>query len=644
MINSRYQGPTTTDPTPPTDVPTVTDILGNLDVQLDDMDTEVSGGGHNSNVDSNVNVENPIVVPQVPSSSAIRREDMSQPNKPMSQAQAMSQTKAISTNQAMSQNRAESSKDTRRKEPKPSSPKRPKKSKSHPSSSSEKKKKEEEKEKSLAEIAAEMKASIRASLFHDIAPSIESMESKLLDRLLTRMDQSHQTLLSRLEDLERDRQGSSSSSTTEGSGSQPEGLVSPMDLPPFDPSNPWKAASLAPIRDGKIHFPDMPPRPISDFEPFPPTASLPYCWVRLRPDASVLLDRIPKETVIYPQAMAQNYIRNMTEELDMANSTKSAFGGSLCMFKANTSTPTPFTTKVLGAVLEASAEGKTASALREEDKTSLLFPQDDPRWAEVDDTFSVQKLKPDCASSLFNEDLPAIPNNLLTEEFAARQRLARTLHTMTVSELGMVSHPDWEILKVITKSMVASLRHDLTDFVQARKKCRAHVLEGATVRHEPNKLIGSSIWGASLFPDSAVKEVMAELARSNTSLSSRWSMKRKYTPGSGPQPKSSFKRFRREAPRSSPQQLYKLVPSGSATSAPANRQLLVAQAQPSPAFNPRFESKQSSFRSHPTGTQARGSFGGRRGRRGQGTGRLHQAPRGKPVPRGRGSRPQRRGQ
>ena len=68
----------------------------------------------------------------------------------------------------------------------------------------------------------------------------------------------------------------------------------------------------------------------------------------------------------------------------------------------------------------------------------------------------------------------------------------------------MSRDPGYDLLKVLVKSMVSTLRNDLSDFMQARRACRKHVFLSAEVRHEPTRLINGPIWGVNLFPTTLV--------------------------------------------------------------------------------------------------------------------------------------------
>ena len=294
------------------------------------------------------------------------------------------------------------------------------------------------------------------------------------------------------------------------------------------------------------------------------------------------------------------------------------------MFTTPADLPNPFATKVLEAAQQAFKEDKEGAALKEEDLTSLLFPADSEGWQNVSSTFSAGKLSPDCFSQQFNENLPKLTEGLINKEFEARSRLARTLHTFTLAEYMMSRDPEYDMLKVLVKSMVTSLRKDMTDFMLVRKACRKHLFLLAEVRHEPTRLINAPVWGVELFPTDLVKEAIDNAAKLNLSLRRRWGMydKRKFTEGSGPQPKN--KRFRKGSFR----------PAKSQQTRPQAQKEQTDVAVPSsqsPAFNPVYEGHNTSFRN--TGfAQQRGG----RGRAGRGRGRFYHFQH-----RGRGS--QRRG-
>ena len=142
------------------------------------------------------------------------------------------------------------------------------------------------------------------------------------------------------------------------------------------------------------------------------------------------------------------------------------------MFMTPRDLPDPFATNILEAVQLASSEDKPAPALKEEDFTSLLFPGDSEGWEDVASTFSVGKHSADCFSQQFNESLPKLPESLITREFDTRTRLARSLHTFTLTKYMLSRDAGYNLLKVLVKSLVNTLKNDLSDFMQARRAYR----------------------------------------------------------------------------------------------------------------------------------------------------------------------------
>lgn len=155
------------------------------------------------------------------------------------------------------------------------------------------------------------------------------------------------------------------------------------------------------------------------------------------------------------------------------------------MFSTGDAIPTPCTTKIAELTLQAGLDGKPMPQLQETDSTSLLFPGDSECWLGAPATFTVGKLDPECASALFSEHLPRIPEALLKAEFEARCRLGRSLHAVTMSEVTALAYHDEPLFQVVTKSVLASFQSDLYDFVVARQNCRKHIFTETTIRHEP---------------------------------------------------------------------------------------------------------------------------------------------------------------
>ena len=413
-------------------------------------------------------------------------------------------------------------------------------------------------------------------------------------------------------------------------------MPSASSLPPFDEANPWRSALRAPFQNNMLTIEGVGTRPITDFEVFPPNGVFPNVYVRFSQSAAIREDKVPKETVLFPINKAQGALMQLLKAGQCTNTKVLPFKGNLTMFTTPDDVPNPFATKVLEAAQQAFAEDKEGAALKEEDFTSLLFPADSEGWKDVSDTFSIGKLSPDCFSQQFNENLPRLTDGLINKEYEARSRLARTLHTFTLTEYYMSRRPDDDILKVIVKSMVTSLRKDMTDFMLLRKACRKHLFLLAEVRHEPTRLINAPVWGSKLFPENLVKEAIDNAAKLNLSLRRRWGMfeKRKFTEGSGPQPKN--KRFRRgsfhPAKTQQPQ-----------SQAPKEQTEVASTSTQSPAFNPVYEGHSTTFRASYTPRRGgRGRAGRGRGRffhfqhRGRGGQRRGAQRRG--APRGRGNK------
>ena len=387
----------------------------------------------------------------------------------------------------------------------------------------------------------------------------------------------------------------------------------PVDsLPPFDPANPWRPALYAPFAEGFLTIEGLGTRPIADFERFPQNAELPYCYVRLSDDATFREDRVPRETVLYSRDRAQSCLIKELKEIGCTNSRLLPHNASLTIFQTPLILELPFASKVITAVHQALKEDKASPKLREEESTSLLLPGESDPWIDIQNTFTVGKLSLNAASEQFNEDLPPLTDSLVKAEFEAKSRFARTLHTFTLLELTVLQNPSVEFLKVILKSMVASLRYDAFAFGEARRKCRKYVLHTARIRHEPSRLINSSSFGEHLFPNNLVQEVIEAASKTNQSLRTRWDIpsKRKHVEGHGPQPKN---RPTSKIPKvhQTPAQM---IPVTASTSAASQQFVLVPSPTPSPVHHPPFE-RQSSFRAPGFSYQ----FHGRKAARGRST-------------------------
>ena len=67
----------------------------------------------------------------------------------------------------------------------------------------------------------------------------------------------------------------------------------------------YPAALHAPSLDGTLSAEGVDTRPLTDFERHPPSAELPYCYVRLTEKTITREDKVLKVTVLYPESKAQ---------------------------------------------------------------------------------------------------------------------------------------------------------------------------------------------------------------------------------------------------------------------------------------------------------------------------------------------------
>ena len=156
-------------------------------------------------------------------------------------------------------------------------------------------------------------------------------------------------------------------------------------------------------------------------------------------------------------------------------------------------------------------------------------------------------------------------------------------------------------------------------------ECRKVIFLQARVRHEPSRLIKSSIWGSNLFPADLVREILDAAAKANQSLRQKWDMlaKRSAEQAIGearfPRPsKRSRKKLaalRRQQQHSQQQLTPMIVPLQQAIPSTSGRgrhqQQLFTVVQASPATNPYYEQQGSSHRWDYSGGRRGGYYGGR---------------------------------
>ena len=122
------------------------------------------------------------------------------------------------------------------------------------------------------------------------------------------------------------------------------------------------------------------------------------------------------------------------------------------MFLLSPGRNSSFLNKMFEVCHEALIVDKPKPILREAEPTSLVLLNDSDIWNQVYATFKVGPLPANCASILLNEYLPQVPDSLLKREFNARSRLARTWHTMCLTEMMGQESPNGEEFKILAKS------------------------------------------------------------------------------------------------------------------------------------------------------------------------------------------------
>ena len=364
---------------------------------------------------------------------------------------------------------------------------------------------------------------------------------------------------------------------------------------------------------------------------YPSIDQYPNCFVRLKDETLLRDDTIPKETILLEFHRAQDFIVKEAITAGCRNTGITASNSRKATYVAPSSHVFPFASKALHAVLSAATEGKPPPTLEECRPPSLVLPADSDEWSDVENTFSCGKLLPEVARKQFQEKLPHLPESLLKREAAAKERLASVLSFQSTLEILMGRYKDSEVFKVLSKTHMSTLYTALSDFVTTRRECRAYVLRFAKVRHEPQRLIDSNIWGRHLFPDAIVKDVMSKAANENKNLLDKWDAryfqsKRKFTPGQGPQPKG--KRSRRDPSQRPFKGSGPSRPSASSASssrAPAYPSKVNKQNRAAKYGLPDYDSRRSDNR-RDSGTRkedkrGKGPFRGSRGaRRGRGRG------------------------
>ena len=314
---------------------------------------------------------------------------------------------------------------------------------------------------------------------HSLAPSTSTIPDQppaWMKQLIAGLSESRSEVKSLRAELSAMKEQQEMLTTSLKSGPVP-GLPGVSELPPWDPSNPWRLGYNMPVSGDAVFVSDsMGTRAISDLEKCPKDAVFPMCWVRLRPDAPLLLDFVPKETIFLEFKRAQEHLLTFARKLEECK------------------------------------------------LTSLLLPNDSDAWNGLAATFETEKLDKDIASTQFGEALPALTPQLIAAEAEAKRKLAPLLSVQTFLEASMAKSPDDMNAKVLSKMLLSSLYDALTNFFKARRACWQHIFAGSKVPHEPRSLTNSCIWGKDLFPEEVVVESVKRATERNESLFEKWGL------------------------------------------------------------------------------------------------------------------------
>ena len=302
-------------------------------------------------------------------------------------------------------------------------------------------------------------------------------------------------------------------------------------LPPMPPNldhNPWRPGYLVTKTEGGYYTigGTWGTRHEEDLVFSPNKDEYPRVWIRLRDEVVGKDDLVVKESVLFEHSKAQDTYSRIFRKVEAKTLGFGIDGKKTCIFNAPNDMVFPFASKAFHHMKAAWREDKGKfPALKEFDSVSLLCPQESLEdWGECALTFKGGRFEPDCAREQFGESVPFIPYKQLKDEFDKRLVLAHALGTQTMIELHIHRHPEMEGFKLLAKQHLPQFAKALFDFGEAKKTCRKTVLDRATIKHEPSRLIHSSIWGEYLFPVDVVREAKSLAEKAGKSLLDRWGM------------------------------------------------------------------------------------------------------------------------
>ena len=301
------------------------------------------------------------------------------------------------------------------------------------------------------------------------------------------------------------------------------------DCPPTSSHNPWRSAEHAFFSDDGLFHPEVKSTHYTEnIEFFPSIARFPLCYWRFHPDAIADV-KVPQETVILPAGQASRVLAGIARAADFKRLGTGALGGTEFIFETEEHAKLLFVVKTTKAVLKSFKDNdpKVFSNLKEFKLFGVFAPslfKSLPAGNNLSEVFKAGHLKTDSPSMLLKDRFDNIPQNLINEEFDSRQRLARSLTLQIVLDTKTEAHPANAEWAMLAKLHAATYGEHLKAFIDAKRKCRSHVLAKVGVKHEAKMLIESSAFCSNLFPADKVKEVLDMARRDNMTLASRWQM------------------------------------------------------------------------------------------------------------------------
>ena len=309
---------------------------------------------------------------------------------------------------------------------------------------------------------------------------------------------------------------------------QPSGLSQGSGNLPVD-SNPWRPCAIfCLIENGTKLWTPHGTLVVADLEFRPSLSAFPNCDFRFKLDEHWQGTQIASEVIVLPENEAAKRLANVARKCGFQALGVASFGSRTAILEGPSDAPYPFAGKALKKALESLHEGFSSPPLLEECKPfGVIVPgASEPfsEWKDVAQIFVSKRLPAEVASSQLKEAFPRLPAQLVTDEYAARRALARSLSLQMAIESSMEAKMSEEMFPVLAKMHLHSLVADLVTFFKARKACRDFIFRNAKITHETRELAESNMFCKLLFPEDKVEEVLKRAAKDNRSLLSKWGM------------------------------------------------------------------------------------------------------------------------